>query len=172
MKLYRTQIPRIAQDIIQTLSEAGDIELVPAASAEAEKDIAAVMEEYVRQDMKILNEAKDMVASRFESQDSVGKVRRELAERAGHPTGESGMRWMAGQISEALLASPNLEEVYADDIVLGRKIREIFKKHVVADEKIDQEVRARIKNVQEGTPAWEIQYQKQLKEIRRKYGLA
>lgn len=171
MKLYRAQIPKISHEIIQTLADGGEIELVTGGQLEAEKDIAAVMEEYVRMDMKILNDAKDMAASRLESQENLSRIRKELAERYNHPSGESGIRWMTSQIAEALMRSPHLEEVFADDDLLHKKIREIFRKSLVSDDKIDAEVRARLKNVQEGTPAWEIQYQKTLKEIRRKHGL-
>jgi hypothetical protein len=39
------------------------------------------------------------------------------------------------------------------------------------DEAIDQEVRDRIKNLEEGTQAWDVEYQKVLEQIKTKHGI-
>jgi len=39
------------------------------------------------------------------------------------------------------------------------------------DEAIDQEVRDRIKNLEEGTQAWELEYKRAMDQIKRKHGL-
>jgi hypothetical protein len=39
------------------------------------------------------------------------------------------------------------------------------------DEELDQEVRQRIKNIEEGTASWDIEYKNKMNEIRRKHGL-
>jgi hypothetical protein len=76
-----------------------------------------------------------------------------------------------GQMLEFLLISRNIEEVFSDDPPLRRKIFVIMKKHLDIDEEVDREVRSRIKHLQEGTPAWDIEYQKVLEQIRRAKGL-
>ena len=69
------------------------------------------------------------------------------------------------------MQSQHVDEVYADDAVLRKKVKEILRKHMAIDEELDQEVRRRIKNLEEGTQAWELEYQKAMEQIRRKHGL-
>jgi hypothetical protein len=64
-----------------------------------------------------------------------------------------------------------VEEVYAEDTTLRKKIFGIFKKHLDVDEEIDREARARLKHLQEGTSAWEVEYQKTIDLLRRSRGL-
>jgi hypothetical protein len=41
----------------------------------------------------------------------------------------------------------------------------------MVDEAIDQEVRDRIKNLEEGSQAWDLEYQKVLEQVKGKHGL-
>ena len=50
MKLYRVKIAPIAHEVIQTLNDTGLIEVDPEKRAEAELDLVAIMEEYLRRD--------------------------------------------------------------------------------------------------------------------------
>ena len=72
---------------------------------------------------------------------------------------------------EAFMASRHVEEVFAEDAILRRKIKDICKKHMMVDEAIDQEVRDRIKNLEEGTQAWEVEYNKVLEQVKGKHGI-
>jgi len=56
-------------------------------------------------------------------------------------------------------------------VILRRKIKDICKKHMQLDEAIDQEVRDRIKNLEEGSSAWEVEYAKVLEQIKHKHGV-
>jgi hypothetical protein len=69
------------------------------------------------------------------------------------------------------MSSRHVEEVFAEDAVLRRKIKDIAKKHMQVDEAIDQEVRDRIKNLEEGTQAWDVEYNKVLEQIKAKHGV-
>ena len=42
---------------------------------------------------------------------------------------------------------------------------------VVVDDEMDAEVRDRIKNLQEGTSAWDVEYAKALEQIKAKHGI-
>jgi hypothetical protein len=44
---------------------------------------------------------------------------------------------------------------------------EVLKKHMLVDDEIDAEVRRRIKNLEEGTATWEVEYQKALDQIKK-----
>ena len=72
---------------------------------------------------------------------------------------------------EFLLISRNVEEVYAEDTSLRKKVFQIFKKHLDVDDEIDREARARLKHLQEGTSAFDIEYNKTVEQIRRARGL-
>ena len=72
---------------------------------------------------------------------------------------------------EFLLISRNVEEVYSEDHSLRKKVFQIFKKHLDVDDEIDREARARLKHLQEGTGAWDIEYQKTVELLRRSRGL-
>jgi hypothetical protein len=73
--------------------------------------------------------------------------------------GDEGIEYVIGQMIEFLLISRNVEEVYAEDTSLRKKIFAIFKKHLDVDEEIDREARARLKHLQEGSSAWDIEDQ-------------
>jgi hypothetical protein len=64
-----------------------------------------------------------------------------------------------------------VEEVYTEDHTLRKKVFQIFKKHLDVDDEIDREARARLKHLQEGTSAWDVEYQKTVELLRRSRGL-
>jgi hypothetical protein len=69
------------------------------------------------------------------------------------------------------MSSRHIDEVFADDAILRRKIKDICKKHMMVDEQIDQEVRDRIKNLEEGSAAWDVEYAKVLEQVKGKHGV-
>jgi hypothetical protein len=73
---------------------------------------------------------------------------------------------------ELFMRSNYVDEVYADDQTLRRKLKEILKKHMQHDEDLDREVRRHLKHLQDGTDTFEIEYQKQLELVKRKHGLS
>lgn len=172
MRIYRSQVPRIAQDIINSLRQNQDLELSDENVPEAEKDIAAILELYLKNDYRILEEAKDIVERRGMTHSDLGRVKRELFEKYQHPSGDEAVRWLSGQICECFMASRFIDEVFTDDQILKRKVLDLLRKHIIDESVLDREVRERLKNLQEGTNAWTIQYQKTMREIRRKHGLA
>jgi hypothetical protein len=72
---------------------------------------------------------------------------------------------------EAFMSSRHIDEVFAEDTILRRKIKDICKKHMMVDEAIDQEVRDRIKNIEEGSQAWDVEYAKVLEQVKGKHGI-
>jgi hypothetical protein len=94
-----------------------------------------------------------------------------MADVRGFKLGEDGVEFLINQMLEFLLISRNIEEVYSDDNAMRPKILSVMKKHLDIDEEIDREARGRLKHLQEGTSAFEIEYQKVLDQIRRARGL-
>jgi hypothetical protein len=169
MKLYTGKIPTIAQELIHTLVQAGDIEVNDAN--EAQLDVEAVLKEYVRMDRECTDKAKDLLEQRKLPYGQFGKLKRALAEERGFALGEEATGWIANQALETFMQSSHVEEVYADDVTLRKKIKETLRKHMMVDEELDQEVRRRIKNLEEGTQTWELEYAKVMEQIKRKHGI-
>jgi len=169
MKLYTGKIGSIAQEVIQSMSQAQDIEVNDAH--EAQLDVEAVLKEYVRMDRECTDKAKDLMEERNLPYGQFGKLKRSIAEEKGFALGEEGINWMANQILETFMQSQHVDEVFADDVILRRKIKDICKKHMQLDEAIDQEVRDRIKNLEEGSSAWDVEYAKVLDQIKQKHGV-
>jgi hypothetical protein len=169
MKLYTGKIPNISEEAITSLVEAGDIEV--SNPKEAKLDIEAILKEYVRLDREISDKAKDLLEERKLSYGQFGKTKRALAEERGFALGEEAASWITNQILESFMQSQFVEEVFADDVVLRKKIKDILKKHMAVDEELDEEVRKRIKNLQEGTANWDIEYAKVMDQVKRKHGL-
>ncbi len=169
MKLYTGKIPTIAQEMIRSLVDAPEIEV--NEPNEAQLDIEAVLKEYVRTDRELTDKAKDLMEERKLAYGQFGKLKRALADEKGFVLGEEATTYIANQILESFMQSAHVDEVFADDVTLRKKLKDILRKHMMVDEELDEEVRRRIKNLQEGTQSWELEYQKAMEQIKRKHGL-
>jgi uncharacterized protein len=169
MKLYAGKIPVIATEIVKNLVDAEDIAVLDRN--EAELDVQAVLKEYLRLEKEITEKAKDVLQKRGLPYEQFGKVKRSLANERGVGLGDDGLDWMTTQMIESFMQSPHVEEVFVEDSTLRRKMVDILKRHMMVEEEIDAEVRRRIKNLEEGTSTWEIEYQKALEQIKRNRGL-
>jgi len=169
MRLYPGKVDTIAAEIITALTTAGDIEV--SDGNEAQLDIAAVLKEYIRVDKELTERAKDILEIRGLPYSHLGRTKRQLADQKEFGLGEEGLSWICNQMLEAFMSSRHIDEVFAEDTVLRRKIKDICKKHMMVDEAIDQEVRDRIKNLEEGSQAWDVEYAKVLDQIKQKHGV-
>lgn len=169
MRLYSGKIPTIAGEIVKHLVEAGDIAVVDRG--EAEMDAQAVLKEYLRLDREITERTKDVLQKRGLPYEQFGKVKRTLAHEKGMGLGEEGLEWMTNQMIESFMQSPHVEEIFAEDGVLRKRMADILKKHMLVDDELDEEVRRKIKNLEEGTATWEIEYSKVLDQMKRNRGL-
>ena len=172
MKLYRTKVDPLAKDIVGTLNAARDIEVSPGQVSEAELDVRAILDQYVKVEDEVWERSKDLVSQRNLPQGELGRVRRIVAEERKHKVGEEGIDWLIEQVIEGFLVSPNVEEVYSDDPTLRRRIFDVMKKHLDDDNAIEVEVKGRLKHLQEGTAAYEVEYQRVLQEVKKKRGAA
>lgn len=169
MKLYAGKIDTISNEVITRLTMDGDVEVIDRA--EAELDVAAVLKEYIRVDRELTERAKDILEIRGLGYSHFGRTKRGLADKKDFGLGEEGMTWIINQLLETLMQSRHFDEIYADDATIRRKTRDILRKHMMVDEELDQEVRQRIRNLEEGTSAWEIEYSKVLDQMKTKHGL-
>ncbi len=169
MRLYSAKVPIIARDVIKQLSDGGEIEI--NNMDEAQLDIEAVLKEYVRLDREITEQTKDLLESRKLPHGHFGKVKRVLADEKGFGLGEDALIWICNQVIETFMHSQFVEEVYASDAEMRRKMKEILRRHMMVDEELDLEVRKQIRNLQEGTSTWDVEYGKVMEQIRRKRGI-
>ena len=72
-----------------------------------------------------------------------------------------------GQLLEMLFHSNNVAEIFADDPVLRKKITHVVREHSDLESELDKEVRSKIKNLQEGTQNFEVEYAKVLERMKR-----
>jgi len=169
MKLYQGKIPVIAEEIIKQLTDAGDIEISDVK--EAQLDVEAVLKEYLRTDRELTEKAKDELERKRLPYEQFGKIKRAMAEAKDFATGDESINWITTQVLETFMQSRHVEEVFADDAQLRRKLRDLLRKHMAVDDELDEEVRRRIKNLAEGTQTWEIEYAKVMDQMKRKHGI-
>lgn len=170
MRLFRGKIPVISAETARTLVEKGDIDSdnVP----EVEKDIEAVLKEYLRAERDIIERAKDLLEIRKLPFSQFSRVRKLVADQRGFGVGEDALDYIMQQLINIFMHSIHVDEVYAEDHELRVTMRPILKRHMSVDEEVEEEVRNQIKNLQEGTASWEVEYQRVKEQILRKKRLS
>ena len=169
MKLFPGKIDIISAEVIRGLTRDGDLEVTNGQ--EAELDVASVLKEYLRVDRELTERAKDIMEIRGLPYSHFGRTKRGLAEERDFGLGDESISWICTQMLETFMQSHNIDEIFADDPTLRRKIKEILRRHMAVEDELDQEVRDRIKNLQEGTSAWDIEYQRVMGQMKQKHGL-
>jgi hypothetical protein len=101
----------------------------------------------------------------------MGRIRRLVADKKGVAIGDDVVDYLLDQIAAMLMYSNAVEEVFVEDVDLRRRMAPILKREMAMDEQLEQETRARLKHMQEGTRTWEVEYQRVMEDIRRRKGL-
>jgi hypothetical protein len=169
MRLHSPKVPAIAGEMLKALLDAKDIET--QSPAEVKADVVAVLEQYIKDEQAATERAKDLVASRGLPQTEYPRIRKLVAEESGIKIGDDAIDYLLDQLVEMLMHSSNVDEVFAEDYELRRKMRDPLRKQIVEEQAFEQEVRGRLKHVQEGTGLWEIEYRRMMDDIRRRKGL-
>lgn len=170
MRLYSGKITPISEEIVSALASAGDIEL--ESEEEVRLDVEAVLKEYLRLEREILDEAKNRMESRGLGYGNLGKMKSQVSRERGSPPQDEILPYLLEQILNMLFHSNNVAEIFADDTELRKKITPILRKHMEVEDELDKEVRSKIKNLEEGTASFEIEYSKVMEQIKRKKGLS
>jgi len=171
MKLYRAKIPFIAQQVVDRLIAESCIDVRAENREEAERDLAAIMEEYLRRDGELREQIRDHMAEQHIQYSEYGRTRKKIADELGHPLGDDVERFLCRQFIENMMISPHVEEVYEEDRVMYKKVMEILKENDVDENEIREEAASRIKNVPEGTVDYEIALQDAMKAVKKRRGL-
>ena len=169
MRLFSGKIPHITEAVCKSLVDPGHVEI--GNREEFKRDVEAVLKEYLRKERELTETAKDTLEQRGLPYSDLFKIKRGLAERDDFAIGDESINWIATQLIETFMRSQWVEEIYAEDTVLRRELKDVLRKHMQADDDLDREVRRHLKHLAEGTSAFEIEYQKQLDAVKRKHGL-
>lgn len=173
MRLYGAKVPTIAQEVVRALLSSKDIEVEGAAAqAEVVKDVEAVLRSYLDTERVVDQKTRELLERTGRGTSEFGRVRQQVAEHHGIKVGDEALDHLLDQVVEMLMHSAHVEEVFAEDVALRRRMAPIFKKHMGVDGDLDAEVRAQIRHVREGTAQWDIEYARVLETVRRKRGLA
>ena len=170
MRLFSGKILPLSDEIVRALAENADIEC--ESRKEVAKDLESVFATYLSADREATDKAKDLMEQRSLPPSEFSRIKRLAAEQKGIKVGEEMMDYLLDQLIEMLMHSGNVEEVFAADHDLRRRMRPILRKYLDMDEAVQAEVRSKLKHVQEGSRTWEIEYQRVMGDIQRRKGLS
>lgn len=166
MWLTRAKLPALASAIVRSLVDSQLIET--DAPAEVQGDILAVLEQYLRDEHDISTKARDIAAARGASATDAGRIKKELAQKQGVGVGEEAIDYLLTQLVEMLMRSSSVEEIFAEDHQLKLAMRTPLRKEQAAADQVDDNVRKRLKHVEEGSSQWEVEYQRMREEMTRR----
>src|SRR5215472_12368603 len=169
MRLYSGKVPAIATEVVRALLAAKDIEA--ESPKEVEADVTAVLNQYLSDEREVNDRAKDVLERTGKSNTDYQRVRALVADEKGIKVGDETLDYLLDQVVEMLMHSNNVDEVFASDVDLRRRMAPVFKKHMAVDTALDTEVRAQLRHVKEGTREWEVEYARVLERVRRTKGL-
>jgi len=168
MQLQRNLVPNIARQMAKALIDEGDIEASDAR--EVALDIDAILNQYLRDEAEIVERARDLVQQRGLAQGEFGRIKRLVADQRGIKIGDDALDYVLAQLLEMLMYSNNVEEVFAADNELKLRMRTFLRGTAADDQKIEAEVRSKLKHVKEGSRLWEIEYARMKEDIKRRRG--
>ncbi len=169
MRLYSARIPKLAAEMVSALLQDGDIEA--EAPKEVEMDVVAVLNQYMRDEQAVTDRAKELVAQRGLPQSEFGRLKKLVADERKIKIGDDAIDYVLDQLLEMLMHSANVGEVFVEDYVLRRKMREPLRRLAGEEDELQAEVRAQLRHVQEGSAVWEVEYRRMMEEIKRRKGL-
>ena len=166
MWLSRAKLPALASAIVRPLV---DNQLIDTDKPEdVRADIAAVLEQYLRDEQEISTKARDIASGRGAATADMGRIKKDLARQQGVGIGEEAIDYLLAQLVEMLMHSGSVEEIFAEDHQLKLAMRTPLRKEQASAEQMDETLRKRLKHVEEGSPQWEIEYQRMREEVSRR----
>ena len=99
------------------------------------------------------------------------RAKRAISKEKGFEVGDDALEYIVGQLIETFLHSAFVEEVYAEDHEIRKRVVPVINRFTEQEAELDKEVRTKIKNMEEGSQAWDIEYQKALGNLKRNKNL-
>lgn len=169
MRIFSAKVPKLAADIVTAVTREGDVEVT--SPREVQLDVEAVLNQYVKDEQEVSDRAKNLVAQRGLPQTEFGRIRKLVADERKIKLGEDAIDYILDQLVEMLMHSTNVEEIFAEDYQLRRKMREPLRSESMQEQELQAEVRAQLRHVQEGTSKWEVEYHRMMEDLKRRKGL-
>ena len=169
MRLYSGKVKPLSDELLKALVAGKDIEA--ESPPEVARDLEAVFNSYIQAERDVTDRAKQAMEGRNLPPSELGRLKRVFAEQRGIKIGEDMFDYLLDQCIEMLMHSGNVDEVFAEDHELRKRMRPILRKYLELDEAVDAEVRGKLKHVSEGSQTWEVEYRRVMEEIQRRKGL-
>jgi hypothetical protein len=169
MRLFSSHVTPIATECVRILLAAGDIEA--DSPKEVEADIESVLKTYLQTEREVNDRTKELLERTGRGTTEYSRVREQIADSKGIKVGDEMLDYLLDQVVEILNHSHHVEEIFAEDVALRRKMAPVFKRHMDVEGGLDAEVRAQIRNVKEGSSTWDIEYARVMEATKRKKGL-
>ncbi len=166
MRLYSGKVPQISDELVRALTRDGDIEV--SSTEEVKLDFESVLKEFIRRQRQITDEAKNRMERGGLSYAMLGKMKSQVCKEWGFPPHDEELPYLVDQLLTMLFHSNHVEEVFSDDPVLRKKITSVLRRHTDVESELDKEVRSKIKNLQEGTASFEIEYEKVMAQLKKR----
>jgi len=166
MRLFRGQVSQIAGQIVDSITKGGDVEVHSAE--EVRLDVEAVLKEFIRRDRQVSEEARDQLEREGLGRQMLGRMMARVGKEKGFPPHDERLPYIVGQIMTMLFHSNNVDDVFAEDHVLRKKITTVLKANSGMENELDKEVRTKIKNLTEGTASFDIEYAKVMDQIKQR----
>jgi hypothetical protein len=169
MRLRSARVPQIAEAMVKALTTGEAIEC--ERPKEVKLDIEAVLNEYIRTEENITEQAKDLLAQRNLPPKELGKIKRLVADQHKFKLGDAAIDYVLDQLLQMLMYSDNVDEIFAEDYELRRRMRAPLRQELAVEAELEAEVRTRLKHVEEGGSLWEVEYRRMMDDIKRRKGL-
>lgn len=170
MRLYGAKVASLSQEVVRSLVTGKDIET--DEQREVVADVEAVLKSYLDTERIVDEKTRDLLQRTNRGTTEFTRVREQVAQHHGIKVGDEALDFLLDQVVEMLMHSNHVEEVYAEDVALRRKMAPIFKRFMGADGELEAEVRAQLRHVKEGTSQWDVEYARVLEATKRRRGLA
>jgi hypothetical protein len=155
--------------MVTALLKDGDVEA--DSPKEVQADVEAVLNQYMRDEQAVSERAKEVVSQRGLAQSEFGRTKKLIADERKIKIGEDAIDYILDQLVEMVMHSANVGEVFVEDYVLRRKMRDPLRKLAAEEDELQAEVRAQLRHVKEGSSVWEVEYRRMMDDIKRRKGL-
>ncbi len=168
MQLYASKVTPMSSEAARVLIAGGDVECTAAVLT---REIESELKAYLSTEREVSDKTKELLERTGRPQSDYGRVRMQIAASNGISVGDETLDHLLDRVVAHLLEADDIEEVFATDLELRKKIATVFKKHMAVDAGMDTEVRAQLRHVKEGTDLWDIEYDKALAKVRTRRGI-
>jgi hypothetical protein len=173
MRLHKSQISKLVDSIIETLTETNEFvevaerpederidprrgtPLPETKIDELRRDVQSVLYSYLNNDQRLHREARARVERQGEDQSEVYNTKRQLAKQEGFGLGEEAPSYIIEQLIETMLHSSSVEEIFAEDKELRVALLPILRESMNTRRNLQQEVNTRLKQIERSSQSWE-----------------